>query len=1216
MVSNMNTIRDLLERPLDQKIEEIIKVDQGDEQTVYAELTEYVVTDRIRDEYRHLLTAIADGPSESTEDIGVWISGFFGSGKSSFAKNLGYVLANREVLGHRAADLFKERFGNERIAALVDSINQRIPCEVVMFDVSVVQGIRTATESMAEIMYRALLGHLGYAVDFDIAELEIELEGEGKLEEFIERCTAKGRNWIMVRKGAQKISRASEILHEMYPTTYPSADSWARSMGAKETDIDVGTFVDRAFDLTARRRPGKALVFIVDEVGQYVARSADKIEGLRGVVEQFGKEGKNRLNDGRVSAPGWFMVTSQEKLDEVVAAIDSKRVALAKVQDRFKHRVDLAPSDIREVASKRVLGKRDAATSPLRGLFEANQGQLNVATQLERTARRTDVGLESFIQFYPYLPHFIDLSIDIMSGVRLQPGAPRHLGGSNRTIIKQAYEMLVSERTHMADRPVGRLVSLDLIYELVEGNLSTEKQKDISDIAVSFGVDEWPLRVAKAVALLEFVRDLPRTEKNIAAVLVDTVGKPAPVGQVTQALERLVQAQFVRSTEEGYKLQTAQEKNWETERRGYLEPKPRERNEIIRDLLGDIFSEPYLKTYRYSDLRNFRVSVNVDGARLGDEGHIPLLLSVGDGPEELGERVEDARNESRAERNRNTIYWVLALTPEIDTLVAELFASRQMVAKYDQLRVQNQISSDDSSSLGHEKSDVLRRQSRLREKLLGAVAAGQGMFRGVQYDASSLGKNPREIFKKLFDTAVPELYPKLEMGARLLTGDETSDFLKAANLQALPQVFYGGEGGLDLIVPDGNKYVPNPNAGIAKEVLDYMRREQSYGTKVTGKSLESHFGGLGYGWDNEVLRLVLAVLLRGGYIEVTYQGRRFRNAVDPQSRAPFEKLPAFRAASFAPRASIDLKSLTQAVQHYEDLTGEEIDVEEAAIAERFQSLATKERESLLPLSARVQAHRLPVEATLHEFEATLDAVLAAASDDCVRILAGEGKSFKEARTRVRQIRNALSDENLQVIAEARLATEEMWPMLASRGDSALAEKRERLVELLRADDFYIHLRDIRELAVELQGMYREAYRICHDERFERYADAIDTIKGLPAWLLVPEDLTGSVLMPLTSRAHQPLTMPSNGSRCSGCGATFGQMESDLVALQPLVAQVRQRIDELVTVPDGSDEQTVRVRAAEYFPEVLDSQESVKTAVEVLRDHLLQLVQEDVRVVVE
>jgi hypothetical protein len=1213
----MNTIRDLLERPLDQKIEEIIKVDQEDERTVYAELTEYVVTDRIRDEYRHLLTAIADGPSETTEDIGVWISGFFGSGKSSFAKNLGYVLANREVLGHSAADLFKARVGDERIEALVDSINSRIPCEVVMFDVSVVQGIRTATESIAEIMYRALLGHLGYAVDFDIAELEIELEGEGKLDEFIERCAATGRSWSMVRKGAQKISRASEILHEMYPTTYPSADSWARSMGSKQTDINVSTFVDRAFDLTARRRPGKALIFIVDEVGQYVARSADKIDGLRGVVEQFGKEGKNRLNDSRLSAPGWIMVTSQEKLDEVVAAIDSKRVVLAKVQDRFKHRVDLAPSDIREVASKRVLGKRDDAIQTLKELYEGSQGQLNVATQLERTARKTEVRADSFVQFYPYLPHFIDLSIDIMSGIRLQPGAPRHLGGSNRTIIKQAYEMLVSERTHMADRPIGSLVSLDLIYELVEGNLSTEKQKDISDIAESFERDEWPLRVAKAVALLEFVRDLPRTERNIAAMLVDGVGKPAPTGHVAQALERLVQAQFVRSTEEGYKLQTAQEKNWETERRGYLEPKPRERNEIIRDMLGDIFSEPYLKSYRFGDLRTFRVGVSVDGVRLGDEGHIPLWLSVGDGPDELGERVEEARNESRAEKNRNTVYWIFALTPEIDTLVAELFASRQMVAKYDQLRVQNQISTDDSSSLANEKGDVLRRQSRLREKLLSVVAAGGGMFRGVQYDASSLGKNPREIFKGLFDIAVPDLYPKLEMGARSLSGDETSDFLKAANLQALPQVFYDGEGGLDLIVQDGNKYVPNPSAEIAKEVLDYMRREQSYGTKVTGKSLEDHFGGLGYGWDNEVLRLVLAVLLRGGYIEVTYQGRRFRNAVDPQSRVPFEKLPAFRAASFTPRASIDLKTLTQAVQRYEELTGEEVDVEEAAITERFQKLAGVEREALLPLSAQVQAYRLPVEGALKEFGATLDGILAAASDDCVRILAGEGASFKEARNRVRQIRNALNDQNLQVIAEARLAVDEMWPTLAERGNPELAANREKLVQLLGADDFYLHLRDITQLSLQLQGTYRDVYRQCHEERFERYSEAIETIKGLPAWMRIPEDLTESVLMPLASRAHQPLTMPPNGSRCSGCGATFGQMESDLMALQPLLTQVRQRIVDLVDVPstDGA-ERTERVRAAEYFPEVLDSPDSVKIGVEALRDHLLQLVQEDVRVVVE
>ena len=161
-----------------------------------------------------------------------------------------------------------------------------------------------------------------------------------------------------------------------------------------------------------------------------------------------------------------------------------------------------------------------------------------MATRLERTSRKSDFSKDEFVDFYPYLPYQIELSIDIMSGIRLQPGAPRHLGGSNRTIIKQAYEMLVSERTGLAKQPIGKLVTVDKIYELVEGNLSSEKQKDISDITETFRSQVnggMTARVAKTVALLEFVRDLPRTESNIAASLVDEVGQPAPLEQVQQA---------------------------------------------------------------------------------------------------------------------------------------------------------------------------------------------------------------------------------------------------------------------------------------------------------------------------------------------------------------------------------------------------------------------------------------------------------------------------------------------------------------------------------------------------------------------------------------------------------------------------------------------------------------------------------------------------------
>ena len=351
---------------------------------------------------------------------------------------------------------------------------------------------------------------------------------------------------------------ASAILHHLDPATYPSADSWSHSR--REPTITVSKVVERTFELARRRRPGKALVFIIDEVGQHVARSGDKIEDLRATVEEFGKVGKNLLKARKIVAPCWIVVTSQEKLDEVVAAIDSKRVELAKLQDRFHYRVDLAPSDIREVATKRVLAKKDAAVPVLKKLYADNQGQLNAALRLERTTRKTEINEEDFVQFYPYPPHYIDLCIGIMSGIRLQPGAPRHYGGSNRTIIKQAYEMLVSDRTAMATKPVGTLVTLDKVYELVEGNLSSEKRSDIHDIGERFKDDPedqgWALRVAKVVCLLEFLRDLPRTEANIAAFLVDRVGMPAPLAQVKAAVKKLDDAQFIRETEDGWKLQT------------------------------------------------------------------------------------------------------------------------------------------------------------------------------------------------------------------------------------------------------------------------------------------------------------------------------------------------------------------------------------------------------------------------------------------------------------------------------------------------------------------------------------------------------------------------------------------------------------------------------------------------------------------------------------
>lgn len=1213
----METIGDLLSRDLSQRIEEVIQVHQADEHSVYSEVSEYVATKSIRDQYAALLDAIARAPAEPHEGIGVWISGFFGSGKSSFAKNLGYALKNPKVLGEDFVRLFKRQLDDERAGNLLDLINAKIPTEVILFEVAKEKDTRRVTERIAELMYVVLLRELGYAEEWDIAELEIELEAEGRLQEFVELCqTVHKRDWTIVRVGAQRVARASAILHHLDPATYSSADSWSHSR--REPSISVSKVVERTFELARRRRPGKALVFIIDEVGQHVALSGDKIEDLRATVEEFGKVGKNLMKARKIVAPCWIVVTSQEKLDEVVAAIDSKRVELAKLQDRFHHRVDLAPSDIREVATKRVLAKTDAAVPVLTKLYGDHQGQLNAALRLERTTRKTEIGEADFVNFYPYPPQYIDLCIGIMSGIRLQPGAPRHYGGSNRTIIKQAYEMLVSDRTAMATKPVGTLVTLDKVYELVEGNLSSEKRSDIHYIGERFKDDPedqgWALRVAKVICLLEFLRDLPRTEANIAAFLVDRVGLLAPLTQVKSAAKKLDEAQFIRETEDGWKLMTLPEKNWEKERENLLDPKPRERNEITRNVLRDIFGEPALKTYRHKEHRNFRIGVAVEGVTLED-GDLPVSLCIADEPDDLSRKLNEVREESRQKSHENDLFWAFALTPEIDTLVAQTFASRRMVEKYDQMRAQSKISADEASCLQDEKTAVLNYESRLRDKLMEAMERGTGVFRGVSRDASSLGKSLGEIFKKLHGYAVPDLYPKLEMGSRPLKGTEAEDFLKAADLKALPPLFYGGDQGLGLVIKDGAKFVPNPAADIAKEVLDYLVGEHGYGNKEsrTGKALEKKFGGIGYGWDRDMLRLILAVLFRAGSIEITHGGEKFDSYQEPRSRTPMVNNTAFKSALFTPVKPIDLPTLKRAVESYEDLTGDTVDMDKAAISDALKKFADSEIKRVLPVEAQVKAHRLPVLNAVEDYRDTLTSIELGTTDDCVTILAGGGASLKAAHDRVRKIADCLDEKGLLVLRNARHAAGDVGNLLEALGHTDLQPQVKSLRELLSTDSLFDSLSSIQAATKEILRAFRTLYEGRHADRTEQFGLAIEKIKGREEWTAVPETMREPVLGPLQSRCCTELHLTDGSTACKNCGATMSQMESDVAALGGLFAQVVAQIQKLITPPEVP---LRRVRIADFFAGAVEDEGQVRQAVARLQDHLLELLSEGVKIVVE
>src|ERR1700719_1536154 len=246
-------IRTLFANDIHRRIEEVIKVDQTTDDILRDEINEYVVTDAIRSHYTGIFDAYRETPKKPHEGIAIWVSGFFGSGKSSFAKMLGLSIENRSVAGVPAGDRFAQRAGDNKLQVLLKAINEQIPTHAVIFDVSTDRGIRSGNQSLTEIMYGLFLQSLGYAKDLDLSELEIALEEKGELEGFEEEYRRLfDKEWSTEKgKVAFALSEASRVLHSLHTATYPMADSWVKAVKNK-ADISPGKLAERANDLMKR----------------------------------------------------------------------------------------------------------------------------------------------------------------------------------------------------------------------------------------------------------------------------------------------------------------------------------------------------------------------------------------------------------------------------------------------------------------------------------------------------------------------------------------------------------------------------------------------------------------------------------------------------------------------------------------------------------------------------------------------------------------------------------------------------------------------------------------------------------------------------------------------------------------------------------------------------------------------------------------------------
>ena len=1175
----MTKIGSLFATDVTRHIEEVIKVDDPDEDEIVGEINEYIVTDSIKRQFLEVLERYQETPQKPHEGAAVWISGFFGSGKSSFAKLLGLALENRPIRGVAAGQRFATRVGDPKLSVVLRTIGEKIPTHAVVFDVSTDRGIRSGNQMLTEIMYRLFLESLDYAKDIDLAELEIGLESIGRLNQFEATYQAHfGKDWRQARGLLSfATNEASLVMHQLEPTTYPMADSWAK--GRAKADVTPGSFAERIVELMSRRKPGHSLVFVIDEVGQFVARDVQKMLDLQAIVQQLGVRGKGKF---------WTVVTSQEKLSELVSGLDDKKIELARLMDRFPMQVHLEPADIAEVTSRRVLQKDAKGEVTLGKLFDENRARLEVNSRITADVRLPVLSREHFVDLYPLLPYQIDLIIDVVSGLRTQGGASKHVGGANRTIIKLAQQLLIHPATRVAESEVGALVRLDQVYDLISSNISSDIRSKIDSIEKR---TTHPLAqaVAKVVCLLQFVKTVHRTAENIAAALVDDVGADSRLAEVREALAELETSLFVRRGDDGYRIPTPAEDDWDKTRQG-VDPRRGDERQLLASAITEFWAPQ--PEFTLGETKLFRAGLMIDGSEKAS-GDIAFHLQFADDAAAAAIEAEALRTRSQSERN--SVFWIVALDEEIRREAREAFRSDEMIKR----KGRDAATADETKLIADERVRQRRHQQELQRRLRAACLAGKLFFQGNDRSPGGGATEVRKVASAVLGQALPTVYDRFkEASAKrtdIVRGVEA--LMTDENLNGLPRVFSD----LGLLKDEGGKRVFSVVGVPLSEVLAKIEERARYGEQATGKLLAEAFAAAPFGWDFDAVRLLVLSLLRAGVIDATHKGQTLDTATSVAARDCFNNNNTFRLASFKPRKGVDFAVRAEASDNFRDTFGNDPkELSESALAAEIRAQIELHADAVSAALNLLRSAQLPGDEMLASALNEMRGIRHGGDENAILTFNAAHRSIKEAIKRGADLGKALNSHGLDQVASARRALNGLPSLLEEPDiDSGLADTGETLKDLLSKQTFFRDLPAIEAAArtIEQEQARRRAAVLA--QRTDAYQDALAQLAATPGW--------DQLDAPLRAEIARPLQACAAGD---GASESLSQLRSE-TELSP--SRRDTAIRRVLETIEGDRLATVSV--GQFFAGGIETEEQLDQALAGIRDEFSRLIGAGKKVVV-
>lgn len=938
-------ISDLFEKDIHRGIQGVVKIGQDSEDIVREELDEYVVTKELNRHFDRFFENYRKGTQSKTDKIGVWISGFFGSGKSHFLKILSYLLSNDTLDGVKALHFFEGKISDSRILADM-KVAGDTSADVILFNIDAKSDSdsKSNKDAIVKVFMKVFNEMQGLCGSMPwIADLERQMIRDGVYESFKARFRELSNlDWENSREDFY--FEEDSIIGALADTTKMSKEA-ARSWYDKcesNYSLDVTQFAVKIREYIEQKSKelGKKhfVVFLCDEIGQYIGSDDNLMLNLQTVVENLGTECGGRA---------WVIATSQQDIDSITKV---NRDNFSKIIGRFDTRLSLSSANVDEVIKKRLLAKKDPAATKLRLRYaEKNAVIKNLITFSQDTPEKKLYRDEQeFVDVYPFIPYQFNLLQAVFTGIRTHGASGKHLSEGERSLLN-AFQEAAIEFGSFED---GTLIPFDAFYRTIETFLDHNIRTVIIHAEQNGNLVPDDVAVLKVLFMIKYIGNvLPANIENITTIMLQNIDedKIATQKRIDASLRRLETEKLITKNGAEYIFLTNEEQDINREIRDIKI----DQSEILDQVGGEIVSTLFglNKKYHYNERYDFPFNVMIDDRARGNQ------------KEEIGIRIITPYFLQRTEQELKSISGrennVIFCLPSDMGFLDEMEQALQIDAF---IRKNSEKTSTDV--VEDIKTTKIRESKQRRERcssLINAALKRADIY--VSHNQLDIKeKAPIERASDAFKALVEITYTKLSY--------ITKPFFTSDDLRG---IFTGGDNQIALDVA----FTPNQLA--LEEMTDVLTKKSYQSARTTLKMLMEIFGRIPYGWREIDIAGLVLILFRRQEIRLELGGESLGSldmaAIDYVTKRDYaDRLLVKVRVKVSPALLNNAKNLAKELFSISDMPSDE-----DGVRNRFAELAKVElyqRDgSIKDLLSEYQRGKYPGKAVLEKGKKVLEDIL-------------------------------------------------------------------------------------------------------------------------------------------------------------------------------------------------------------------------------------------------